>query len=140
MAKNKHPKAAVLPVVVKKPKGAIFAENLPLGWRFSACDCGGRWPWTNLVGDDHHRVIKRLVEFERMTLAQIRDTHSHEVPIDGICKAAQDRLAEIRLDDLEYLFSLRITGRERVWCIRDINMMNVLWWDPLHEVWPVEKD
>ena len=55
-------------------------------------------------------------------------------------EAARDRLAEIGQDDLDELMSFRITGESRVWCIQDSAIMRVLWWDPHHGVYPIEKD
>lgn len=37
-------------------------------------------------------------------------------------------------DDLDQLFSLRLTVRKRVWGIKEGNIFWILWWDPEHEV------
>ena len=31
---------------------------------------------------------------------------------------------------------LRLTGTNRVWCIRQLHLMKVLWWVPHHEICP----
>ena len=41
--------------------------------------------------------------------------------------------------ELESLFSVRITGERRVWGIKDVAILRVLWWDLDHSVYPVEK-
>ena len=75
-----------------------------------------------------------------MNDAQLRDTGSHPIPIAQLDKLARDRLSEIEQDDLDELFSLRLTGEKRIWCIRNEMVMRVLWWDPSHQVYPVAKD
>ena len=64
---------------------------------------------------------------------------NHPMPVDKICKEAQRRLEQIHLDDYETLYQLQIEGIERLWGIRDENVLNILWWDPEHKVYPVEK-
>ncbi|MDQ2731557.1 MAG: hypothetical protein M3Y56_07855, partial [Armatimonadota bacterium] len=64
---------------------------------------------------------------------------SHPVELGKLCKAAQDRLVEIRQDDAATLFSLRIGGQGRIWGVRDGPTLRILWWDPQHEVCPSLK-
>ena len=45
----------------------------------------------------------------------------------------------LQLDDNETLISLRLKGRQRVWGIRILSVLNLLWWDPEHEVFHSEK-
>jgi hypothetical protein len=59
--------------------------------------------------------------------------------VDKLIKEAQDRLTEISLDDLDELTSLHLTGKGRVWGIIDQGVMNLLWWDPEHQVCPSHK-
>lgn len=42
----------------------------------------------------------------------------------------------IGLDDQDALVSLGLTGRERIWGFIANGVMNLLWWDPNHEVCP----
>jgi len=41
-------------------------------------------------------------------------------------------------DAVEDLFSLRLTGKKRLWGIRDRHVFKVFWWDPEHGVCPSE--
>ncbi len=67
----------------------------------------------------------------------IRDkSQNHAIAIGELGKAAQDRLVEIQLDDLDSLISLRVGSIERVWGFREENVFLVLWWDPKHQVYP----
>ena len=83
--------------------------------------------------------MEQLHEFERMNWNTIIGQGSHEIERRRLAKQARDRLERIGQDDVDYLMSFRVTGRQRVWCICDRNIMRVLWWDPNHSVCPALK-
>ena len=100
----------------------------------------GTFLWTGLVhGDPFKEVIERLHEFEKMSWDEIIKTGSHPIEVWKCEKLARNRLAAIQQDDIDQLMSFRIAGQKRVWCIRDQNIMRVLWWDPEHAVCPSPK-
>ena len=84
-------------------------------------------------------MIERLHEFETKNWDEILQTGSHPIEVYKCEKGARDRLAEIKQDDTDELMSFRIAAKKRVWCIKDRNIMRILWWDPEHLVYPVEK-
>jgi hypothetical protein len=64
---------------------------------------------------------------------------SHAVEYDRLDTAAQRRLEEIGRGEIDSLFSVRITGEQRVWGVKDVAILRVLWWDPNHSVCPSKK-
>jgi len=86
-------------------------------------------------------IRHKLASFESMTWGEIlikgKQNH-HLVPVERIAGRAQDRLREIGQDDVDEVVSLRLTGQERVWGILEGSVLKVLWWDPRHQVYPVE--
>lgn len=75
-----------------------------------------------------------------MTLHEITNNgDSHNIEVNQIVKDAQRRLEEIRQADVDELFSLRLSGKERIWGIVDRNIFKILWWDPKHEICPSAK-
>ena len=64
---------------------------------------------------------------------------NHSVAIAQLSKETQKRLVEINIIDIDELFSLRLSGRERIWGILDKGVLNLLWWDPNHRVCPSIK-
>ncbi|HTR23333.1 MAG TPA: hypothetical protein VMI10_05070 [Terriglobales bacterium] len=89
-----------------------------------------------------HYVREKIKHFEALTWNEIlvRDRqNNHRVEIWKLCKTAQDRLSELKLEDVEELVSLRLAGRERVWGLLEHNVMTLLWWDPFHDVCPSLK-
>jgi len=86
-----------------------------------------------------HYIREKLAEYETMTMNEIfvvGKPYNHGVPIYKLCGEAQRRLRELNLDDLDELHRLRLSGPERVWGIRDLNVLNLLWWDPNHQICP----
>ncbi|HWJ26775.1 MAG TPA: hypothetical protein VNS32_09540 [Flavisolibacter sp.] len=63
-------------------------------------------------------------------------TKHHSVAISALIPEAQKRLIELKLDDIEELFSIRLTGKIRIWGIRKLSYLQVLWFDFEHEVCP----
>jgi hypothetical protein len=111
-------------------------------WRTGELDLGGRWGWRGVHDCLLHRyIIPKMHDLEGMTWAQVKSsTGSHEgVEVDKLVREARDRLADMAVED-DTLFSLRLSGKERVWGIRRQTQLFVLWWDPEHEICPSLKD
>lgn len=71
-------------------------------------------------------------------MVQDRDKN-HHVSTSDLSEKAWRRLKDLKLEDVEQLFSLRISGKERVWGVLTQGVLEVLWWDPKHEVCPSHK-
>ena len=110
-------------------------------WRFSLLDWDGPWGWRNVDTSKWQEILQKLGNFETRTWADIkRDGNNHAVLIQNSPNSeVPKRLAEIHLDDIDELFSLRLSGKERVWGILENYILKILWWDPNHEVWPSIK-
>lgn len=84
-------------------------------------------------------VLTKLGQFERMTWTELQQLGCHTVEVDDLTKTAQRRLLEIGQDDVPSLYSLRFTGKTRIWAIKDGNVLKLLWADPNHEICPSFK-
>lgn len=79
----------------------------------------------------------KLRHLESRTWADLKtNSGSHEIPTQDLCKEAQDRLVDLRLDDQDSVFSLRLDGTHRIIGIRSGASLKLLWNDPGHEVCP----
>lgn len=75
-----------------------------------------------------------------MTWGEIEGANSHLIQIsDCPNPRVQKRLNELRLDDYNELFSLRLSAKERVFGVLFGNVLKLLWYDPEHQVWPSPK-
>ena len=139
--RKKTPKVNRQPQPKKHPKAPVlFDSHYPLAWRLRDCDRGGKWAWTKLENPvQYKKVIERLQEFERKNWNEIISSGSHPIAVGDIVKSARDRLQKFKMDDIDELVSFRLSGKERVWCIRQLNVMKVMWWDPHHEICPAPK-
>lgn len=137
---DRNPRTRFDPAVEKTPRIGPAVRGGPIVWRFSSSDRDGAFAWSQLEDPaTYKRVMERLHQFETMEERDIIGAGCHAVEIERCCKEARDRLAVIKLDDIDELFSFRITGAERVWCRMQANVMLVLWWDPEHKVCPSLK-
>lgn len=122
----------------KKPAWNIGLID-PLGpWSFKQLDCPQWW-------DD---IYSKLKNYETMTWQEIYDAsggrshgnNNHDIPICDLIPQARRRLKELNLDDISSLFSLRLTGQQRIWGILDGNVLKLLWFDPKHQICPSLKN
>ena len=60
--------------------------------------------------------------------------------VSQICDEAQYRLLEINRDDIDVLFRFRLSGPKRLYGIVQAHIFFVLWWDPAHKIYPVDKE
>jgi hypothetical protein len=98
--------------------------------------------WHRVEASKLLEVRSKLAQFESMRwhdIFQALGGQNHEVSRDRICRQAQDRLEAIGQGDVDFLVSLHLSGRERVWGILDENVLKILWWDPMHQICPTEK-
>lgn len=83
-------------------------------------------------------IIGKLKAFERSTWPEIERAGSHFIEVSAIIRDAQRRLEALKLDDTSDLFSLRLSGTERLWGLRSNDVFSLLWWDPDHQVCPAQ--
>lgn len=116
-------------------------------WSFAKCDMQHeKWGISRnaeYLGD----MLARFKEWERGTWGEIltatagrrHNTQSHPMPVEILDKEAARRLTELNLDSYDVLYSLTVTGRQRVWgiMIEETGTFQLLWYDSRHEVYPV---
>lgn len=144
--KKTHKKAIIAEPVstVKQPKIAeqpTANESQPT-WRIFHLEMCDPFGWHVLDRAKLEEILGKLREFEKLTWNEIlvvNKKRNHAVAVSELCKDARDRLRELNLDDYDELVSLRLSGVERVWGFRLREVLNLLWWDPDHEVCPSLK-
>lgn len=127
------------------PPSGYYDKN-PL-WAFRRIDAEHqRWGLdknTQMLPD----VLKYLKGLESQTWRSILtdtsgradNTRNHAIGIDRLCKDAQKRAEEIKLDEFDELVSIAISGTGRVWGVLLDGVYYIVWFDPQHEVYPVTK-
>jgi hypothetical protein len=143
--KRKGPKTLIDPAVQKVPRTEYHEDwqRMRPAWRISLVQMVTPFGWEEIDAATIERIRTRLAAFESMTWKEILTAgqggyRHHLIAISRLCRRAQERLVILQQDDVDSLVSLGITQRERVFGILEHNVLKVLWWDPDHEVCPVE--
>lgn len=142
----KHLQAPALPKYVPKPKVfTVTASPDLLRVRFGHVDVGGPWCLTAITAEHHADLLKRVRAFEQMSCSAVFAPGSDEGKVYEVEKIpnteATKRLNELEYDDQTEIARLRISGQRRLYGFLPDGGPDfyVLWWDPLHEVWPSVK-
>ena len=140
----KPPKHKQVPVLKQfnTEKKAIVSQVPDWGqykpaWQISKLEMCDPFGWHNLDRDKLESIRTKLSHFESMTISEIfvkGRKQNHSIAIDQLEAPARHRLEELKLPDLEELHRLRLSGKERVWGILTQNVIQLLWWDPEHQV------
>jgi hypothetical protein len=141
--KHKRPSALAEPITRKIPVAGPIPDwgNMQLAWRISRLEMVDPFGWHVVDEGTADEIRKKLGYFESMTVNQVfvvSKHNNHSVRFDRLCPEAKRRLADLRLD-IEELHSLHLTGVKRVWGFLTENVLNLLWWDPNHQVCPSVK-
>jgi len=93
-------------------------------------------------------VFKNLHGFEQMIWTNIMQasggrrhgTNNHDIPVSELTRDAIRRAETISLEESE-LFSLRLQGDVRLWGIiePENGCFYVIWFDPEHKVYPINR-
>lgn len=141
--KRKRASNKEIPPEGKKARGGHKInqiQNEHVSWHVRTMDREGVWGWNSIDIDVFWAdIFPKLSSFSTMTWDQILNRNNHEISVSDICPEAQKRLEEIYQNDIDSLVSLRLTGKKRLWGIRDRNVCKLLWWDPKHTVYPSKK-
>lgn len=102
-------------------------------------DLDGPYGWGKVTELHLREITSKLSELEKFSWAQLDKHRHHPIARENLGADARKRLREIKQDDVDVLHTLRLAGTRRVWGILVGNVYYVLWWDPGHKVYPVEK-
>lgn len=143
--RDKRPVAALSPSSGKTPTAVSDPteyRSRKIAWRVGKIDLAhAKWGGKIITGTDWWQKLHgRLKNLESMTWAEIeKDRHSHAFEVRHLCKDAQDRLLELKLQTIDTLYQIHVNGPGRLWGIREGALLSILWWDPNHTVYPTEK-
>lgn len=90
-----------------------------------------------------NKILPKLKEFERLTWYEIERQTSkkeksrhHNISVSECSPEARKRLRELKLNDIEEIFSFRLEWDLRVFGLKKLNYLQILWIDEKHEVCP----
>lgn len=117
-------------------------------WSLNLADHHGKWGFNDIVFRDKwcSDIRPKLLEFEKLTWGELASQAKgrgsgikhHHVQVSCLTRSAQKRLRkDLLYDDLDDIFSLRLTGKIRLYGIIIERVMNLVWFDPRHEILPM---
>jgi hypothetical protein len=123
--------------------------DMLMEWSADDADRVGDWTWgpRDWEQDAWDTIIlPKLQSFQTMRWREIEAAISdgghrmhHPMPIDVICDECQSRLLELeKVDDDIYRF--RLGNMRRLWGFRILQKFELVWYDPLHNVYPVDPE
>lgn len=148
---GKKPSWAISPSPSKTPKTKAQPESTDtqtIAWHFGLRDKDhAAWGWDKLSSEGFMNLLHELCHLETMTWAELAkavgDKRSgnkhHLINITDCCKDAQTRLEELKQEDIDQLFSLRLTNKLRLFGIRNGRVLRLIWHDPDHSVYPLKN-
>lgn len=122
--------------IIDQAKGNISANHMPSIMK-------------NIIGTNVFitKIYPKLKHYEESCWEEIEKeqygrgkTKHHSVDVSKIVSEAKKRLIELKLDDIDQLFSIRLEGKIRIWGIRHYSFLRILWIDLKHEICPTDKD
>ena len=115
-------------------------------WSFRILQLQGPYGWERASANDLKAVAERLGHFEAMKwgeLVTLPGNPNHLVSVDDLGREARQEFERIfhPQDQVDELMSLRLDARKRVWgrLDHDTPALQLLWWDPEHQVCPSIK-
>ena len=139
--KDKRARIPIEPRVEKRPVVGSDPDNDPIAWRIGQADLSGPWAWAAISGADAAAVHAKLAEIEKLKWGE---ACSGGTPVagkrmDGAAPEAHKRHREVFGSDPDVMYAIRLSGKKRVWGIREGRLFSLIWWDPEHTVWPSDK-
>jgi hypothetical protein len=153
--KNQQRLVARVKAELPPPRTPRFGANpdsiyqMLMEWSPNAADCQGDWSWgprTWTFEAWDSVILPKLRSFETMKWREIEAANTdsghrmhHSMSADVIRDECQTRLLELeKVDDDIYRF--RLGNRRRLWGFRIVQVFELLWYDPLHSVYPTDPD
>ena len=147
---NKNTKRAKEPSGNKRtvqsidPKG--YYKKHP-SWRFNRMFLDHKWAinlenWACF----ENSILPKLKSYESQTWGQIESaskgrgagSKSHNIDIYKLCPEAQRELQNYNIH-IDQIFSLRLSGTERIFGILSDGVLDIVWYDSKHEVCPQRR-
>lgn len=123
---------------------------------YGKIDVDGQWSWGvvrdwrlcpsyNQIMDDFHDIYHNKktwgeVKAEKRPFdhaTKTKDKHVYYM-IYQLAKEAQNRIAELKLEDFERVFRFRMNNNFRIYGVTLGNNFIILWHDPDHNIYPID--
>lgn len=121
--------------------GLSYNDRHP-SWRINRLQLIDPYGWHKLTFEEVSEIQSKLSNFERMTWNDIfvaAKNRNHSVLVSGLKCPKARRWMKTNMPDQDELWSLHLTGVERIWGVFAEGVLNLIFWDPLHLIWETER-
>ena len=127
---------------VRREHDPSRSDHLTIAWRLSRFDWDGPWGVGAFDGCDFVDLLRTWgAAFEKQTWAEAfqgaggrrAGNNNHPIKVERLSSQAQRRLRDIAADDMDVVYSFRVSAKVRLYGIRDSRAFQVLWYDPWHD-------
>ena len=136
--------SSVVPSGLKEPKAAFDPDsnlNRKAAWRVHRIHMADPYGWHELNVGSVLDIKEKLSHFESMTwndIFTIGRTRNHKILVEKLrCPKAKHWMKE-NMPDQDSLWTLRLSGAERIWGIFSDGVYQIIFWDPKHLIYPVQ--
>jgi hypothetical protein len=132
--KEAHSK--IVPSTNKEPKSQVpsYNDRNP-AWRVRHIQMVDPYGWHQLSRGDIGKILDKLKHFESKTwneILVIGKKFNHSIAVEKFrCNQAKKWMGK-HMPDQHELWTLRVSGKERVWGILSEGVYQILFWDPHH--------
>lgn len=129
----KRPLAAA-PVAPSKKPAAVrdpnIIKNQPISWGFGWLDWEGEHGWRTFDVKLTEKLHDELTKFEGRTFFELEKANQiKDIPVEHLRRGPKKRLKDLRLEEVEVLWELRMPKKWRAWGLVEKAIFYFLWWD-----------
>jgi hypothetical protein len=122
------------------------SDREPVRFVMRRMRCGdGQFEWGQVSDPRRVRtILRRVMELEGKTWFDLQKAdvslHAHELSANRLSPEAEQAIADAKLDaEVDQLFQVGVSGKQRIIGLRYESEFHVVWWDPMHEFCPSKK-
>lgn len=132
--KSNYPDTGKIPRRMINPESMLYPE-----FKTDKMQKTGEFGFSNLDGEDIELLLRKIFSFQKTKWSEIVYAGSHPISIEKLSPIAKKELIKSGNEDIDGIYSFKISSIIRLWGIKDRNIIWILWWDPKHQVCPSKK-
>ena len=139
IAPGATPSGSKRPVIAQEPESYMHRK---MAWRIGRIQLADPFGWHELDLSGILAIQNKLASFEGMTFGEVfleGNKRNHEIPVDSIPNKIARQWIIKNLPGQTSLWTLRLTGAQRIWGILGDGAYQIVFWDPQHHIYPTSK-
>jgi hypothetical protein len=117
-------------------------DDKKAAWRISKIQLADPYGWHEMTPSEVSAIRVKLATFEKNTWKElfIRDAKwNHRIQSGDLKCPIAKAWMKTNMPDQPFLWTLRLSGAERVWGILSEGAFLIVFWDPNHLIWEIPR-